>query len=369
MKKLHYVLALFLICTVSHAGLITHTDYTAGSVITAAGQNSNENTIVNEINGSLNSANIATNGIQTTNITDGNVTLAKLATVVQSSITIGVNLASYRRPTLLYSSVSKVNIETETNGVSGQATVLFPDGTLRHDSDSSHYQVDITRNAQFISGTIQSGLRTGSASANTWYAVYAVKSQANSSDFVGVFDTLMPNQVNLSALNTAYGVNSWVYIGVIAYGNNRDATTSIVSFIQNGNITLFTNTTAMTGIGSFVGVKLSSATATTSITYTYAQGSSVAGQIPAHLGMGKYAGARNYDFSDRGAQWTDSTQNILFGYDFDGAISHSSVSTFWMPLSLGLSGLDYNSTSGHVWAVFLQGFTDNVLGVGSNPLF
>lgn len=44
-------------------GIITHTDYTAGSVITAAGQNANENTIVNEFNGNIESANIAANTI------------------------------------------------------------------------------------------------------------------------------------------------------------------------------------------------------------------------------------------------------------------------------------------------------------------
>lgn len=56
MKKLLLLTMLF--TSPAYAGLIIHTDYTSGNTITASGQNANENTIVNEINGALDSANI-----------------------------------------------------------------------------------------------------------------------------------------------------------------------------------------------------------------------------------------------------------------------------------------------------------------------
>lgn len=63
----------------SRAGLITHTDYVTGAVITAAGQNTNENAIFNEFNGSINTSNIAASGVGTTNIAANAVTAAKIA--------------------------------------------------------------------------------------------------------------------------------------------------------------------------------------------------------------------------------------------------------------------------------------------------
>lgn len=67
MKKLK-LLGLLLLSNLAFAGQITHTDYTSGATITASGQNTNENTIVNEINGNLDSTNIEAGGISVTNL-------------------------------------------------------------------------------------------------------------------------------------------------------------------------------------------------------------------------------------------------------------------------------------------------------------
>ncbi len=66
MKKL--LLSLILVTSPVYAGLITHTDYQSNATITASGQNTNENTIVNEINGNLDSTNISAGGIATSNL-------------------------------------------------------------------------------------------------------------------------------------------------------------------------------------------------------------------------------------------------------------------------------------------------------------
>ena len=73
MKKLSLIILLGLTST-AKAGLITHSDYTAGTSITASAQNSNENTVFNEFNGN----------IESTNIKDGTIVVADLSTTVQA---------------------------------------------------------------------------------------------------------------------------------------------------------------------------------------------------------------------------------------------------------------------------------------------
>src|SRR5258706_208020 len=110
-KKIFVSLLMF--NQIAYAGLITHTDYTSGNTITAAGQNANENIIVNEINGNLDSNNISNGGIVTTNIANGTITGSNLnanivitsATVTTLNITtmtvLGTNTPAY---SLIYSS-------------------------------------------------------------------------------------------------------------------------------------------------------------------------------------------------------------------------------------------------------------------------
>lgn len=97
MKKLRYVFTLSLLCTASWAGIVAHTDYVDGQVITAALQNSNENTLYNEFNGNIDSNNIKAGGILNANITAGTITGDKInqsATIVISSFTSNYIVAS-----------------------------------------------------------------------------------------------------------------------------------------------------------------------------------------------------------------------------------------------------------------------------------
>ena|ERR1051326_222621 len=75
MKKLPYLLIILSLPV--KAALITHTDYVSGNVITASGQNANENTIVNEINGDLDNSNIAASAA---------IAVSKLASVGASKL-------------------------------------------------------------------------------------------------------------------------------------------------------------------------------------------------------------------------------------------------------------------------------------------
>lgn len=91
MKKTGLLIFLLGISTSLQAGLITHNDYSSGSTITASAQNSNENTIVNVINGNLDSTNIAASGVATTNIAAGAVTAAKIANNTITDTQISAN--------------------------------------------------------------------------------------------------------------------------------------------------------------------------------------------------------------------------------------------------------------------------------------
>lgn len=75
MKKVISYLLIMGMVSPLNAGLITHTDYVAGQTITATLQNTNENTIVNEFNGNIESANIK----------DGTIVVADLSAAVQGS--------------------------------------------------------------------------------------------------------------------------------------------------------------------------------------------------------------------------------------------------------------------------------------------
>lgn len=184
----------------------------------------------------------------------------------------------YKRPTLIWNSVTSVGIERgiSPNVISTTtAAVIFPDGQLRTDSSTTRIDFDITRNAVF-NGSNQSGLRSGqSESVNTWYAIYAVKCQNNSTDFVLVGDCLLPpSRGNIPNLNTAYGTNGWVYLGYIRNGDNSGATGDILRFQQVGFEFLFNNNeTDIAGNGG-IGTRLASAAAT-SITWTFTPGMGV----------------------------------------------------------------------------------------------
>lgn len=171
-------------------------------------------------------------------------------------------IAAYRRPTLVWNSITSVGIERgfSPNVISTiNAAILFPDGTLRNDSNSNHIDFNITRNAIF-NGVNQSGLRTGqSESVNTWYAMYAVKEQ-NGTGFVLVGDVNPPSRGNIPALNSFYGTNGWLYLGYIRNGDNSGATGDILAFVQVGYDFMFFNAEVdMAGHGG-IGTRLVAST-------------------------------------------------------------------------------------------------------------
>lgn len=271
------------------------------------------------------------------------------------------NNSKYRRPNLVFISISTVDVEANTDTTS-QRAVMFPDGEIRLSTTQNHFRFDITRNT-VLSGNKQSGLRTGlSQTNNTWYALYAVKASDNTSDLLLVGDTLLPLQANVATLNANFGTNAWVYLGMVRNGNNNDVVTGILSFVQTGNTTSFTNATLDPASAVNInGTLLASNTATVAdLTYSYSAGTGAA-QIPNHLSqvfvIGSVSTGTLYVFSDASTATRFIRDIIATGPVFRSHGPYAVAQGFF---------LQNNATLG-ARTIFLRAWIDLVLGIGVNP--
>lgn len=154
-------------------------------------------------------------------------------------------VSKYRKPVLTYNSSTTLYVENNTSTVN-QTLIAFPTRliavtealtggekfrkmsiiTEANGYDSSH------------TGAAKGGLRVGlSATANTWYAIYAVRVRYGTdagNKFILVGDNVLPSQGNFATLNSRYGEGEWVYMGLIRYGFGVvGSTTSIVPFVYS----------------------------------------------------------------------------------------------------------------------------------------
>jgi hypothetical protein len=268
--------------------------------------------------------------------------------------------SNYRRPVLQYVSSTTVTIETGINGTSGSVSIQFPDGTLRTDATASHIVLDVTRVAA-LSGSAQSGLRTGTVSAS-WYAVYVVKTSDNSSNFVAVADVVAPIQANFATLNSNFGTNSWVYLGTIRYSDLANVTTSIPSFLQCGNRTWFTNAVTTSVSTPSFGIRYADTGGATSLTYTVTSGMSST-NIPNHFVFcmwrcqGASSAATKMTIADSGG--SNVFMVIPNPTQANSAIVEVGATQGINLINTGAPSIAYD--------ILLAGFVDGVLGVGSNP--
>lgn len=281
------------------------------------------------------------------------------STLVDPPQIAGLN--KYRRPRLVWVSVTTVDVEDGIyDGTANNVYILFPDGDLRAALDTTHYRFDITRNAA-LTGTKQSGLRTSlSEATNTWYALYAVKT--DDGQWVTVGDTTLPLRANFSTLNTNFGTNAWIYLGLIRNGDNAGATGDILNFVQSGNETLFQNATNNTATGfAGGGLRLATTAGATSLTYTYSAGTGTT-NIPGNVGHCNFMCC----FATvTGKLAYNSGGTIL--YSMAGAASAIGQILVRAPAAGGIQ-LQNGPSSSIAYTIQLLGFTDSALGVGANPL-
>jgi hypothetical protein len=269
--------------------------------------------------------------------------------------------STYRRPVLQYNSATVVNMETGINGVSGQLAIQFPDGTLRTDSTAGRIQCNLAQVAA-LTVTAQSGLRTGTVANNTWYAVYAVKSQVNSTDIVAVADVVLPTQANYATLNTNFGTSGWVYIGLIRNGDQGGTATGILNFIMGGNQTIFVNAGTGANADNSRGVLLATTAGAANLQYAVVNGTAGA-VIPNNVVFGTIAGTATATTSLR-INEAGGAPDI---YQVNGLVAGTHLVS--VPYRLTATYTPRVTPSGATAIdIWLVGFVDGVLGVGSNPI-
>lgn len=269
----------------------------------------------------------------------------------------------YRRPVLQWNSVTTVNVQDQIyTGIGGDCTVLFGDGKLLTVNNITQTRFDITRNA-VLSGSKQSGLRTGSEATDTWYALYAVRATDNDNTWVTVGDTVFPVNSSISTLNSNFGLNKWLYLGLIRNGDGSAVTGDILKFTQSGNVTYLYNSEASINGGGMFGIRLA-ASAASSVTWNYASGSSGA-VLPANLSLiywtvGTSNGGVNAEWLVRDASpvWTYFRASVLGGNRTMASFLANASSGINLSVASFGSGQDIN----------VAGWIDDALGVGSNPL-
>lgn len=287
------------------------------------------------------------------------------STVTSTQVGYLPNLWGYRRPTLVFVSVTTVDVENNT-GTLNETRVVFPDGESRSvtedtASTNKYRRFLITAAAEFTSGTEDSGVRSGiSEATNTWYAMYAVKSLIDATKFVIAADTTLPVQANFATLNSRYGTNGWAYLGLIRNGDDSGSTGDILSFRQAGNLTLFTNLATGGSANSGRGVLMLTATTATTATYNYAAGT--AGKVfPSVISICQWTAGVNV-----GSTGTVAFINAAGTFGFTQVTNQVSAaySTLFLDPRDGMltSG---PASSNH--AAFCSGFVDGALGA-ANPL-
>lgn len=356
MKRFLTILISYTLCNqFAFAGLITHQDYNAGDTITAAKQNTNENAIFNEFNGNISAANLAA----------GAVTSSKLDSTLTSTFTYISSTQGYRRPVLQWVSVSSITVENNT-GTANETCILFPDEkrcvTENVASTNVNRQLLIGATAS-NSGTKDSGVYSGNTlTNNSWLAIYAWKVSDNSTDFVLVATTATPSQSNYSLLNTQFGVNAWVYLGLIRYGDQCATNPNkILSFGQVGAMTLFANTIpgADTSVGTTAyGFRVANQASASASAWSFATGS-IGAVVPSNLGILKYraVSANSLNFVTGVVDTQIDYLNIGGGGTIAGSIS------IWLP-----SGFSPKVTTAATTAseIFVTGYMDTALGSGLN---
>lgn len=272
--------------------------------------------------------------------------------------------SAIRRPVLKFVSVSTVDAESGLDGTSGDVPVQFPDGILRTATTTTMYRFDITRNAVLTSSGGQSGLRTSlSESGNTWYALYAVAFTDTTTGWVLVGDTVLPVQSSFSTLNSNFGANKWVYLGLIRNGSDGGNTADIINFLMAGNMTYFigSNNGGSVGVAAN-GIRLNDTAGATTLTYTYSAGTSNTA-IPSIITFGYYLGEFGAVATSHILQDSSGTRTYIQG-NTSNAIA---VEYIWMPVTEGVK-LSNGGGSSITYDIAFAGFVDGVLGVGSNPL-
>lgn len=320
----------------------------------------------------ISSSQVNTNTTDVANVFTGleaeTKTLAKLKMDADPTIALEVatkqyvdHYSTWRRPVLKFGSITTIAIESGLDGTSGNVPMLFPDGSMRTETSTTRTTFNITRNAVLVTSGAQSGLTGATSEANnTWYALYAVKVTDSSTLWVTVGSTVLPLQANYATLNTAYGTNGWVYLGVIRNGDQFSVLADLLDFTMAGNLTFFKNT-AGGNVISYAGMALGGSAGATSTTWTTSRGTA-GGAIPNNISHVCVYWARAADGT---SLYTIRDSSNTRAYGTGNNSTSRLAGQVWVSADEGLLLATVGSVA---LDMSLTGFVDGVLGVGSLPL-
>ncbi|KKN23824.1 hypothetical protein LCGC14_0901080 [marine sediment metagenome] len=268
------------------------------------------------------------------------------------------------RPALQRLSATEIRFKANNKSTADtEADVMFPDGSVVffiQNNPVSNQIFDITRTADIVWPTVQGGLRAGlSEASNTWYAIYAVRITISPGVFTAVLvgDTTLPLQVNAATLNTRYGPNSWVYLGMVRNGDNGTVPSDLLDFVMVRSRTYFKNVRGdALAFEKGTGVLLATGTVT-DLDWAYSPGVG-ATDIPDHI---KLAGFTFHSAFDTVNEAKDSAGNhFLVASGIPGA------AVAWRDTVIAPTedGVKMFGGGAEDRAIHLVSFDDNVLGLG-----
>ena len=264
----------------------------------------------------------------------------------------------HNRPALQFLSVTQVRFKANNrSGTDIEADILFPDGTqvqYLQNNPASKDIFDITLTADWTTGSPQGGLRPGlSEAANTWYALYAVRDPF---DAVLVGDTTLPLQANVATLNTRYGSNRWVYLGMIRNGDGNLIASDILDFVMVRNRTYFKNKVDGQTLDC-AGILLATGASVSGLTWAYSPGVGNK-DIPDHLKFGIFDFQSAFDSVNNAKDFGSNHFLLDSGAPGAAASWHDRV---WANTELGVR---LDGASAVTRDIFFAAFMDNVLGLG-----
>lgn len=278
------------------------------------------------------------------------------------------DISNYQRPLLVWVSTGRIDLSTNTS-TANTTSINFRDGEFRSVTEdlasSQLYRSFKTgQTANWTSGTVQGGLHIGTGTANTWYALYAVKvtSAAISTNFVVVGSTSEPVHENFSTLNTAFGTNGWRYLGMIRIGDNNVVPAGILAFEQaSDGFTRFTNSVAGNTSFNMQGILSTTTVSGSSITYTVTRGMT-AFALPRIVDRTFYMAGRATGATGIRLVASDGSRRFVDIQSVTGA----QLQTAETASSDGIAIIWTTAASGDVT---LAGFHDLVIGGGQSPPF
>lgn len=213
MKYFRYVtILIFTFNQIASAGLITHLDYSSGGTITASGQNTNENAIVNEFNGNIESANI------------------KDATIVNADIANSTIQGGKIDSTNFSISVATITTLTNTTMTSSTATITHLVGTTTNNNATAGTV------GEYKSGSVVSGSAV-SASGTNFVDITAITLTAGDWDLSGIV-TCTLNAATMTGYEGVLSVNTGNTQTDHVSGDNLIGSNNVPNGVEDSSVSI-----------------------------------------------------------------------------------------------------------------------------------